>query len=55
MILESLQNIGGLCAPYHVKILLRNFGGMLIFADFAANFYKFQIFLEPSIFVVQNC
>jgi len=27
---------------------------MLIFADFSANFYKFQIVLEQSIFIVQK-
>ena len=34
--------------------MLRNFGGMLILADFSANFGKFQIFLEQWIFVVQK-
>ena len=34
--------------------MLRNFGGMLILAHFPANFPKFQIFLEQSIFVVQK-
>ena len=34
--------------------MLRNFGGMLILAHFPANFVKFQIFLEQSIFVVQK-
>ena len=38
-----------------MKILLRNFYGMLILAHFLANFPKFQIFLEQSIFVVQKC
>ena len=37
-----------------IKILLRNFGGMLILAHFPANFLKFQIFLEQLIFVVQK-
>ena len=32
----------------------QNFGGMLILAHFPANFLKFQIFLEQSIFVVQK-
>ena len=32
----------------------QNFYGMLILADFPANFLKFQIFLEQSIFVVQK-
>ena len=35
-------------------MLLRNFDGMLILADFPRNFTKFQIFLEQSIFVVQE-
>ena len=34
--------------------MLRNFGGMLILAHFPANFPKFQIFLEQSIFMVQK-
>ena len=34
--------------------MLRNFDGMLILADFPANFLKFQIFIEQSIFVVQK-
>ena len=34
--------------------MLRNFDGMLILADFSANFGKFQIFLEQWIFVVQK-
>ena len=37
-----------------IKILLRNFGGMLILAHFPAKFPKFQIFLGQSIFVVQK-
>ena len=37
-----------------IKILLRNFGGMIIIPHFSANFPKFQIFLEQSIFVVQT-
>ena len=37
-----------------IKILLRNFGGMLILAHFPAKYVKFQIFLEQSIFVVQK-
>ena len=28
---------------------------MLILADFSANFPKFEIFIEQSIFVVQKC
>ena len=54
IILESLQNIGCLCETQPIKILLRNFDGMLILAHFPANFPKFQIFLEQSIFVVQK-
>ena len=34
--------------------MLRNFDGMLILADFPANFLKFQIPIEQSIFVVQK-
>ena len=37
-----------------IKFLLRNFCEMLILAHFPANFPKFQIFLEQSIFVVQK-
>ena len=36
------------------QILLRNFCGMLILAHFPANFAKFQIFPEQSIFVVKK-
>ena len=38
-----------ICAPT-CKILLRNFGSMLILADFPANFTKFQNSVEQSIF-----
>ena len=34
--------------------MLRNFDGMLILADFSANFPKFQIFVEQTIFVLQK-
>ena len=54
IILENFQNIGRLCARQPTKILLRNFDGMLILAHFSANFPKFQIFLDQSIFVVQK-
>ena len=37
-----------------IKILLRNFGGMLILPHFSANLWNFQIFLEQSIFAVQK-
>ena len=36
------------------KILDRNFCGIRFFADFPANFVKFQIFAKVSIFVVQK-
>ena len=35
------------------EIWLRNFGGMLILADFLANFPKFQIVVEQPIFIVE--
>ena len=37
-----------------IKILLRNFGGMLILADFQQISQKFQSFFNQSIFVVQK-
>ena len=36
------------------KISDRNFCGMPFFADFPANFFKFQIFAKRSIFVVKK-
>ena len=54
IILDSIYNIGCLCGTQPIKILLRNFGGMLISAHFPANLPKFQIFVEQSIFVVQK-
>ena len=43
-----------MCGTQPIKILLRNFGDMLILAYFSANFSKFQIFLEQSIFAVHQ-
>ena len=36
------------------KISDRNFCGIRFFADFPANFSKFQIFLEQPIFIVRK-
>ena len=36
------------------KISDRNFCGIRFFADFPANFFKFQIFAKRPIFVVQK-
>ena len=54
IILKSSWNIGSVCAHQHIKILIRNFGGMLILADFPANLSKFQIFIQNSFFLVQR-
>ena len=46
--------MGNLSASQLIKICHKNFWGMSILVNFPANFHKFQISLEHSIFIVQK-
>ena len=51
---KNLLSYGYDISYVETKISDRNFCGIPFFADFPANFFKFQIFAKRSIFVVQK-
>ena len=51
---KNLLSYGYDISHVKTKISDRNFCGIPFFADFPANFFKFQIFAKRSIFVVQK-